>query len=116
MMRQKEQPIGLRWRVALVCTGLALITFAVFGQSAGFQFVNYDDQTYIYENPVVKKGLTWHGFLWAWGYGEIGHWHPLTWLSHMLDCQLYGLWAGGHHLTNVVWHTVAVVLLFLVLR
>ena len=67
-------------------------------------------------NPVVQKGLTWEGFRWALTYGEIGHWHPLTWLSHMLDCQLYGLNAGGHHLTNVLLHTAAAILLFLVLR
>ena len=66
--------------------------------------------------PVVQKGLTWEGFRWALTYGGIGHWHPLTWLSHMLDCQFYGLNAGGHHLTNVLLHTATVILLFLLLR
>jgi tetratricopeptide (TPR) repeat protein len=116
-----EVPIGAgrrdqRWRVPAVCLALAAITFAVFGQTAGFGFVNYDDQEYVYENPMVAKGLTLKGAVWALTYGEIGHWHPLTWLSHMADCQAYGLWAGGHHLTNVALHAVAAVLLFLALR
>jgi tetratricopeptide (TPR) repeat protein len=105
-----------RCKVPAVCLLLAGITFAVFGQTAGFGFVNYDDNKYVYENPVVERGLTLKGAVWALTYGEIGHWHPLTWLSHMADCQAYGLWAGGHHLTNVALHAVAVVLLFLALR
>ena len=62
----------------------------VFGQTLRHEFVNYDDDLYVYENPVVQKGLTWEGFRWALTYGNIGHWHPLTWLSHMLDCQFTG--------------------------
>jgi len=99
-----------------VCLFLALAVLAVFGQTAGFGFVNLDDPMYVYDNPMVQRGLTWKGALWALTYGKIGHWHPLTWLTHMADCQMYGLWAGGHHLTNVALHTAATVLLFLVLR
>ena len=99
-----------------VCGLLALAVLAVFGQTARFGFVNLDDPMYVYENPVVEKGLTFQGALWALTYGKIGHWHPLTWLTHMADCQMYGLWAGGHHLTNVALHAAATVLLFLVLR
>ncbi len=99
-----------------VCIFLVLAVLVVFGQTAGFGFVNYDDQMYVYENPVVQKGLTLKGTLWALTYGKIGHWHPLTWLTHMADCQVYGLWAGGHHLTNVALHAVTAALLFLVLR
>jgi len=99
-----------------VCLLLLLAVWAVFGQTAGFRFVNYDDQIYVYENPVVQQGLTLKGALWALTYGEIGHWHPLTWLTHMADCQVYGLWAGGHHLTNVALHAAASALLFLALR
>ena len=102
--------------MAGVCVFLALAVLAVFGQTAHFEFINYDDNQYVYENPVVQHGLTWKGALWALTYGEIGHWHPLTWLTHMADCQVYGLWAGGHHLTNVALHAVTAVLLFLVLR
>ncbi len=99
-----------------ICVFLALLVAAVFGQTARFGFVNYDDPDYVSANPVVEKGLTLQGVVWAFSYGRIGHWHPLTWLSHMADCQAYGLWAGGHHLTNVALHAVAAALLFLVLR
>ena len=102
--------------MAAVCIVLVLAVLAVFGQTAGFEFVDYDDNIYVYENPVVAKGLTLKGAVWALTYGEIGHWHPLTWLTHMADCQVYGLWAGGHHLTNVALHAAAAVLLFLALR
>jgi protein O-mannosyl-transferase len=102
----------------VVCVGIFLVlaVLAVFGRTAGFGFVNYDDKSYVYDNPVVQRGLTLKGAVWALTYGKIGHWHPLTWLSHMADCQAYGLWAGGHHLTNVVLHAAAAVLLFLALR
>ncbi|MGD0816763.1 MAG: tetratricopeptide repeat protein [Verrucomicrobiota bacterium] len=105
-----------RWRVAAVCLALAAITFAVFVQTTSFGFLNYDDDLYVSQNPMVKEGLTLKGFVWALTYGKIGHWHPLTWLAHMADCQFYGLWAGGHHLTNVALHAAAAVLLFLALR
>ena len=98
-----------------ICLGLAAAVWAVFGQSTSFDFVNYDDDTYVYENSVVQSGLTWRGFLWALTYTGIGHWHPLTWWTHMADCRLYGLWAGGHHFTNVALHATAAVLLFLAL-
>ncbi|MGO9704618.1 MAG: hypothetical protein ACLPYZ_05320, partial [Limisphaerales bacterium] len=117
-LKSESHTAGLndRWTVPGVCVFLAVITFAVFGQTVHYEFVNYDDNLYVYENPVVQKGLTWEGFRWALTYGQIGHWHPLTWLSHMLDCQLYGLQAGGHHLTNLLLHTATAILLFLVLR
>jgi len=105
-----------RWRVAAICLVLAAITFAVFGQTARYGFINYDDPEYVLNNPVVIKGLTAMGTIWAFTYGEIGHWHPLTWLTHMADSQVYGLWAGGHHLTNIALHALAVVLLFLALN
>src|SRR3984957_5318776 len=104
------------WRAAGVCLALAAITFAVFGQTLRHEFVNFDDDEYVYENPVVAKGLTLKGAGWALTYGKIGHWHPLTWLTHMADCQFYGLNPGGHHLTNVLLHAATVILLFLALR
>ena len=117
-LESKSRPAGLndRWTVPGVCIFLAVVIWVVFGQTLRHEFVNYDDELYVYENPVVQKGLTWEGFRWALAYGNIGHWHPLTWLSHMLDCQLYGLQAGGHHLTNLLLHGAAAILLFLVLR
>jgi tetratricopeptide (TPR) repeat protein len=114
-------PIGAdrrdrRWRVPAVCLVLAAITFAVFGQTLTHEFVNYDDDQYVYNNPVVTRGLTLKGMVWAFTSIHADNWHPLTWLSHMLDCQLYGLHPGGHHLTNVLLHTATVIALFLVLR
>ena len=105
-----------RWMVLWVCIFLAVITFVVFGQTLHHEFINYDDEAYVYENPEVARGLTLQGIVWAFTHVHCSNWHPLTWISHMLDCQLYGLNPGGHHLTNVLLHTAAAILLFLVLR
>ena len=105
-----------RWRVPAVCLVLAAITFAVFGQTLTHEFVDYDDKDYVYDNPMVAGGLTLKGIVWAFTHVHSANWHPLTWLSHMLDCQLYGLNPAGHHLTNVLLHTATVIALFLVLR
>jgi tetratricopeptide (TPR) repeat protein len=112
-----RRPAGLndRWTVSGVCLFLVAITFAVFGQTLYHEFV-YDDNDYVYENPEVARGLTFKGIVWAFSHVHSSNWHPLTWISHMLDCQLYGLSPGGHHLTNILLHTAAVILLFLVLR
>jgi tetratricopeptide (TPR) repeat protein len=99
-----------------VCVLLVLAVFLVFGQTLRYEFPNWDDDVYVYQNPVVQKGLTWEGFRWALIYGDIGHWHPLTWLSLMLDHQVYGLNLGAYHLTNVLLHAATAILLFLVLR
>jgi tetratricopeptide (TPR) repeat protein len=99
-----------------ICLALAAITFVVFGQTLGHEFVNFDDNHYVYDNPMVARGLTFKGIVWAFTSIQADNWHPLTWLSHMLDCQLYGLHPGGHHLTNVLLHTATVITLFLVLR
>ncbi len=114
----ESRPAGLNdcWTTFGICIFLAAVIWLVFGQTVHYGFTNYDDNDYVYQNPVVQKGLTWEGFRWALTYGKIGHWHPLTWVSHMLDCQFYGLNPGGHHLTNVLFHTAAAILLFLVLR
>jgi tetratricopeptide (TPR) repeat protein len=104
------------WRVAVFCLALAAITFAVFGQTAGFEFVNYDDDDYVYENPVVARGLTLKGIVWVFTHADCAFYHPLTMLSVMGDYQLHGLHAGGYHLTNVLLHTASVILLFLILR
>src|SRR5450432_608611 len=79
------------WTVLGVCIFLVVIVWTVFGQTLHHGFVNFDDGPYLYDNPIVQKGLTWEGFRWALTFSEIGHWHPLTWLSHMLDCQLLGV-------------------------
>ncbi len=105
-----------RWLVPGVCIFLAVIIWVVFGQTLGHEFVNYDDDEYVYENPEVVRGLTFQGIIWAFTHVHCSNWHPLTWISHMLDCQIYGLSPGGHHLTNVLLHTATAILLFLVLR
>ena len=78
--------------------------------------MNFDDTVYVYENPHVQGGVTWEGIRWAFTNLEAGFWHPLTWLSIMLDCQLFGLRAGGHHLTSVLLHAANTSLLFLLFR
>ncbi|MEP7015782.1 MAG: tetratricopeptide repeat protein [Verrucomicrobiota bacterium] len=99
-----------------ICVFLIAITWIVFGQTLEHDFVNFDDKTYVYGDPVVTSGLTLPGIVWAFTHSHALNWHPLTTISHMLDCQLFGLRAGGHHLPNVLLHTIAVLLLFFVLR
>jgi protein O-mannosyl-transferase len=99
-----------------VCLALIALTWLVFGQTLWHNFVNLDDHVYVYDNPLIKRGLTVDGVINAFVHTHARNWHPLTTLSHMLDCQLFGLKAGGHHFTNVLFHTVSVVLLFLLLR
>ena len=99
-----------------ICAVLAGITWLVFGQTVAHQFVTYDDPQYVYENAKVAAGLSPESVLWAFTHTVGGNWHPLTVISHMLDCQLYGLNPAGHHFTNVLLHAIAVILLFLVLR
>lgn len=102
-------------RTFFICLLLAGITLAIYWPATGFDFTNYDDPDYILLNTPVQHGLTWPGVLWALKTGHASNWHPLTWISHMADCALYGLKPGGHHLTNLLLHAVNVVLLFLVL-
>ena len=99
----------------VICIFLAAMTWSVFGQTLWHDFVDYDDDSYVYTNPVVASGVTPGGVIWAFTHVHAGNWHPITTISHMLDCQLFGLKAGGHHFTNVLLHTAAVILLFLVL-
>ena len=97
-------------------SGLVAITWIVFGRTLGFDFLNYDDSFYVYQNPLIKNGLTRAGLIAAFTKPLVGNWHPLTSISLMLDAQLFGLKAGGYHAVNVLLHTIAVLLLFLVLR
>src|SRR5437016_5204166 len=99
-----------------VCAVIAAITWLVFGQTLRHKFVTYDDPQYVYENAKVAAGVSLEGVSWAFTHTIAGNWHPLTTVSHMFDCQLYGLKPAGHHFTNVLLHTIAVILLFLVLR
>jgi len=114
----KSRPAGLsdRWTVIGVCIFLAAIIWIVFGQTLGHDFVNYDDNLYVYENAEVAGGLTLKGIAAMFTHVECQFYHPLTMLSLMLDYQLHGLQPGGYHLTNVLIHTASAVLLFLILR
>src|SRR5260370_15042895 len=103
-------------KVLGICAFLTAITWVVFGQTVRHEFVNYDDQVYVYKNPAITSGLTLRGLGWAFSHFHGSNWHPLTTLSHMLDSQIYGLNPGGHHLTNVLLHNATVLLLFLVLN
>jgi Flp pilus assembly protein TadD len=102
----------------LLCGLLSIVTLAAYWPATRFDFINYDDPLYVADNPHVQAGLTWEGLVWAFGrvHGYRTYWHPLTWVSHMVDCQLYGLKPGGHHLTSLLLHAVNVVLVFLVFR
>ena len=106
-----------RWLSFAICLLLALAVWIAFGQTRHFQFVNYDDAAYVYENPAITGGLSLHGIVRAFTHNDgAGEWLPLTAISRMLDWQLYGANAGGHHLTNVLLHAATAILLFLVLR
>lgn len=91
------------------------MTFLVFGQVARFDFIDFDDGDYVAHNSVVQQGITLPGVAWAFTHFDAANWHPLTWVSHMLDCDIFGMQAGAHHFTNVVIHAGTVIGLFLVL-
>ncbi|MFA5293408.1 MAG: tetratricopeptide repeat protein [Phycisphaerae bacterium] len=98
-----------------ICLAMTLVTLAVYWQMCQYDFVNFDDYKYVGENPHVRYGFTREGIKWAFtNFGYAGNWHPLTWLSHILDCQLYGVDPGRQHLTNLFLHIANTLLLFAV--
>ena len=99
-----------------IAFGLVAVTLAVYAQVMSHQFIILDDRRYIGENPIVRQGLTLTGIAWAFTTSYAANWHPLTWLSHMLDCQIFGLNAGGHLIVNALIHACNTLLLFLFLR
>lgn len=107
-----------RWRAAdvLICFGLALLIWIDFGQALDAEFLNYDDPIYVTQNPQVNGGTSWTGIVWAFSHSHAGNWHPLTTISHMLDCEFFDLHPRPHHGGNLFWHSGAAVLLFLFLR
>ena len=119
---QTGSPAGhASWEVKLcrpgfLCLFLALATLVVFLPVARQGFVNYDDSDYVTENAHVQSGLTRANVVWAFTTGHASNWHPLTWLSHMLDCQLFGTKAGPQHLVSVGFHIANALLLLLLLR
>jgi len=116
LSRRSDHRVGSRTVVVLISLGLLTLVWLVFGRTLYHGFVNYDDPAYVYDNPIVSSGVTLEGIKAAFTHAHARNWHPLTTLSHMIDCQFFGLAAGGHHLTSVLLHSATVVLLFLLLR
>ena len=100
----------------LVCLILILAVTGLYHQVRSYEFVSFDDGLYVTENYRVQKGLSRDNLIWALTTTHASNWHPLTWISHMLDVQLFGLDAGSHHMTNVYFHILNSLLLFWVLR
>jgi tetratricopeptide (TPR) repeat protein len=118
--RKVQQTAGvqrLSWKTrGWLLAALVGLTAFVYAPVRHHEFVNFDDPTYVSENPQVSAGLTWQGIKWAAASEYAGNWHPLTWLSHMLDVELYGLDAGRHHVTSALMHVATTIILFLVLH
>lgn len=105
-----------RKRDLVICTFLAVVTFALYSPVISHPFIfNYDDDGYVINNSHVQAGLVWKTVAWAFTSTEYSNWHPMTWVSHALDCELYGLNPAGHHATSLVLHALNVMLLFLLL-
>ena len=111
----KERSAALLSRVmtfGLIATGLAITTFGIYAQVIGHHFITIDDLSYIEENPMVNRGVTSGGLAWAFTTFHQGNWHPLTWIAHMIDSQLFGRFAGGHLLVNALMHVANTLLVF----
>jgi tetratricopeptide (TPR) repeat protein len=102
-------------RPRIIALLLAFVTLVVYLPVTRDAFINYDDQLYVTENRTVQNGLTWAGVKWAFTTGHASNWHPVTWLSHMTDCELFGLNPGAHHFVNVLFHAANTALLFVLL-
>ena len=113
-----QPPNDLHQGRTALCAGLVVfvLVLAAFLPALFNGFVGFDDPDYVTENDHVRAGLTWEGVQWAFRSTEAANWHPLTRLSHMLDCQLFGLAPWGHHLTSILLHALNATLLFVVLR
>jgi len=108
--------MSFRRSTFIICTFLVVSTLTVYWQVAHHDFINLDDPSYVTENQLVQSGVTKKGLIWALTESHAANWHPLTWASHMLDCQLFGLKPGQHHLINVLFHIANSLLLFGVIR
>ena len=105
-----------KYKTLFVIAGLIIAVLAVFWRVHEFEFVNYDDDYYVSENEHISSGLTVKNIVWVFTSRHGGNWHPLTGLSHIVDCELFGLNAGWHHVVNLLFHTANTVLLFVILR
>jgi tetratricopeptide (TPR) repeat protein len=113
----RSQTTGNSYRLDIaIAAGLAVATLLVYGQVINHQFISLDDDLYISNNPMVTRGLTVEGIKWAFTTFHASNWHPLTWLSHMLDTQLFGLDAGKHLLVNALIHVLNSLLLYAIVR
>jgi protein O-mannosyl-transferase len=99
----------------IICIGLAVVVACIYGPVRNYEFLNFDDDFYVTNNPEVTHGISWESIRWAFTTGHSFNWHPLTWLSLMLDCQIFGVKAGPMHVMNVLFHITNTILLFLVL-
>ena len=113
-IRRKKRGPGTTWRGIAGLGGVVLVTLAVYWQVHRHEFVTYDDPKYVTENKQVQAGISWEGVKWAFTAKDASNWHPVTWLSHMLDCELFGLNAGRHHIVNLLFHIANTLLLFFV--
>ncbi|NBV20692.1 MAG: hypothetical protein EBS05_01660 [Proteobacteria bacterium] len=111
-----EIPFTPNTQLAKVAFGLALLTFFIYLPVIGYTFVNYDDDVFVTYNKMVAPGFTWEGVKWAFTSAEIDYWRPLSWLSHMLDMELFGLVGGMHHLTNLLIHIASSIMLLIALN
>src|SRR6266498_283134 len=96
----------------LILLGLAIVTFGIYAQVIGHRFITFDDIPYVEENPMVNRGVTLAGLAWAFTTFHAGNWHPLTWIAHMIDSQLFGMIAGAHLLVNALIHAANTLLVF----
>ena len=108
-------PVREKQRAMFICLLLAAVTLALFWPVTHFDFINYDDPDYVINNQAIQHGLTAPALTWAFTTYHASNWHPVTWISHLLDCSIFGLHPGGHHLTNLLLHTANAILLFLIL-
>jgi len=112
---RKKKAFGIRPDL-LICLLLIITILIVYWQVKDYEFISYDDMLYITQNQFVRGGLTSESIMWAFTATHAGNWHPLTWLSHILDVQVYGMNPGQHHLTNMLFHIANTLLLFFVFR
>ena len=115
MSALQNLPLGHR-KLLGIGIMLAMLTLTVYGQVKDHAFIDFDDYEYITENPHVRTGLKGENIVWAFTSYHSNNWHPLTWISHMLDVQIFGLNPGGHHLVNVLFHIANALLLLIVFQ
>src|SRR5580658_5942322 len=107
---------GRQWQKWMVCLLLGAAVLFAFWPALRCNFVYFDDQDYVVLNKNVQHGLDWQSIKWALTSAHAANWHPLTWVSHILDCQVYGLEPPGHHMTSLLLHMCNSIMLFLLLH